>query len=355
MKKLLIAVVLLCLTHLATAQTTKPRLVVNIVLSGVGADDLSKYAHNMSGGGFASLTARGISYTEARYDYLQTSPIAGAATLTTGTNPSMHGLISRYWIDYTTSERVPMLDDREVRGLGCDAGQSRYSNRHVVVPTLGDQLKMQSAQSQVVTLAMDPHSAVAMGGRSDTYWFNTSTGKWNSSTAYMKELPEWLTDFNSSDINAEYKRARWQLLLPHSKYLSRVYSTSSFRIISADFERQTLPTKAIVSRDYSSVIYTPSATDITFEMAKNTLIGYGLGGDQAVDILNIGIDTPAAVGRVFGPESIEWEDALYQLDRSLADFVTFVEAQFEENTVLWVVTSSDGMSSSNRDEIGRDV
>ncbi|MBP3425351.1 MAG: alkaline phosphatase family protein [Rikenellaceae bacterium] len=350
MKKLLIAVVLLCLTHLATAQTTKPRLVVNLVLSGVGADDLSKYAHNMSGGGFASLTARGISYTEARYDYLQTSPIAGAATLTTGTNPSMHGLISRYWIDYTTSERVPMLDDREVRGLGCDAGQSRYSNRHVVVPTLGDQLKMQSAQSQVVTLAMDPHSAVAMGGRSDTYWFNTSTGKWNSSTAYMKELPEWLTDFNSSDINAEYKRARWQLLLPHSKYLSRVYSTSSFRIISADFERQTLPTKAIVSRDYSSVIYTPSATDITFEMAKNTLIGYGLGGDQAVDILNIGIDTPAAVGRVFGPESIEWEDALYQLDRSLADFVTFVEAQFEENTVLWVVTSSDGMSSSNRDD-----
>jgi hypothetical protein len=90
MKKLIVVVGMLCAVSLAAAQTAKPRLVVNVVLSGLGADDLTKYAHNMSDGGFAALMERGTNYTEARYDYLQTSPIAGAATLTTGTNPSMH-------------------------------------------------------------------------------------------------------------------------------------------------------------------------------------------------------------------------------------------------------------------------
>ena len=350
MKKLLVVIGMLCAVGFAAAQTAKPRLVVNVVLSGLGADDLTKYAHNMSDGGFATLAARGTSYSEARYDYLQTSPIAGAATLTTGTNPSMHGLISRYWIDYTTSDEVQMLTDREVRGLGCDAGQSCFSNRHVVLPTLGDELKMQSPDSKVVTIATNPHTAVAMGGRSDTYWFNPAIGAWNSSTAYMTELPKWLSEHNRSGINSEFKRLRWSLLFAPAKYRAKVYSNSSFRIISNNFEKIPQPPKAAVSSDYSSLLYTPFVADITFELAKKALPGYGLGADESVDMLNVGIDMLANVGRVYGTESVEWEDALYRLDAQLADFVSFVEAQFEDNQVLWVVTSSDGMGASNRDE-----
>ena len=350
MKKLLVVIGLLCAMQLAVAQTAKPRLVVNVVLSGLGADDLTKYAHNMSDGGFAALMERGTNYTEARYDYLQTSPIAGVATLTTGTNPSMHGLISRRWIDYTTSDEVLMLDDHEVRGVGCDVGQSCYSNRHVVLPTLGDELKMKSPESKVVTIATEPHTAVAMGGCSDTFWFNPAIGAWNSSTAYMKELPEWLADHNASDLNSEFKRLRWPLLYASAKYRARVYSNSSFRIISTKFDKIPLPQKAIASRDFTSLLYTPFAADMTFELAKKALPGYGLGVDESVDMLNVGIDMLANIGRVYGTESMEWEDALYRLDAQLADFVSFVEAQFEDNQVLWVVTSSDGMGTSNRDE-----
>ncbi|MBQ8863189.1 MAG: alkaline phosphatase family protein [Rikenellaceae bacterium] len=349
MRKLLVAVVALCALQMAVAQDIKPRLVVNVVLSGVGADELAKYAPNMTEGGFAALTSCGTSYTEARYDYLQTSQIAGAATIVTGTNPSMHGLISRYWIDYTTSERVDMLADAETRGLGCDAGQSCYSNRHVVLPTLGDQLRAQNADSKVVTIAMDAHTAVALGGQCDTYWFNPTLGVWNSSTAYMDDLPGWLEDYNSSGVNSGYKRARWDLTLGVGKYSARTYSSSLFRVPS-DFERLPLPAKAIVSRDYSSMIYTPFAADMTFDVAKKALMNYRLGADDNVDVLNIGIDALANVGRVYGPETLEWEDALYRLDASLGEFVRFVNAQYGRESVLWVVTSSDGMGASNRDD-----
>lgn len=349
MKKILTAISLIACVFSATAQIVKPRLVVNIVLSGIGYDELERYSHNMTDGGFATISQSGISFSEARYDYQQTSAIAGSATITTGTNPSMHGLISEYWIDYTTTEKVKMLEDSEVRGLDSDAGQSRFSPKHLIVPTIGDELKAKSPDSKVVTIAMNPHSAVALGGRCDTYWFNYTIGRWNSSSAYMKELPKCVKEYNESGIIAGFKRANWKLSFGQSKYSTRQYSTSSFRL-SRDFERLTQPQKAIVSRDFSSVAYTPTSFDITFDIAKQIFIGYELGADEHTDMLNIGIDALENIGRIFGRESVEREDAIYKLDASLADFINFVKAQHDHDDILFVVTSANGMSPSNRDE-----
>lgn len=349
MKQLFITICLLLGISTLSAQTTKPRLVVNVVVSGIGADELARYAHNLNDGGIAMLTAEGTTFTEARYDYQQTSAIAGAATITTGTNPSMHGVISEGWIDYTTNLRIDMIEDKLVRGLGCDAGQSQYSNRHIAVPTIGDELKDKDSTANVVTLAMNPYVAIALGGKCDTYWFNNTTGSWNSSTAYMEELPKWAKTYNESGIIAGYRRAKWDLSYGMNRYSTRRYSNTSFRL-SREFKRVPIPNKVATIRDYSSLTYTPIAIDITFDAAKQALIGHKMGADDITDILNIGIDALDYIGRVYGTESVEREDAIYRFDSALADFVRFVQAQYSANEILWVVTSSNGMGASNRNE-----
>ena len=335
-------------TTLAAMAQTKPQLVVNIVLAGVNADELSRYAHNLTGGGIAMLGGKGAVCSEARYDYQQTTVLAGAGTITTGTNPSMHGLISKYWIDYTTSTPVSLIEDREVRGLGCDAGQSRYSHRHIVVPTLGDELRQKSPESKVMTIAIDPLQAVAMGGRGETYWFNPSNGAWNSSSAYMTELPEWLVLFNKQNTASNHKRQKWTPILHHSRYSARKYSTSTMHL-PKEFKRVPMPESAIVSRDFTSLTYTPSACDMTFEMARTAITEAALGSDEATDILTIGIDALAKIGGAFGMESIEREDALYRLDAALGDFIKFTEHVCGEGKILWVLTSANG-TSSTKDE-----
>ena len=63
--------------------TAQPRLVVNIVVSSMRADDLTKYENNFSQGGFRRLINEGAYFTNASYDYMQTSTPVSLATLST--------------------------------------------------------------------------------------------------------------------------------------------------------------------------------------------------------------------------------------------------------------------------------
>ena len=56
----------------AIAQSS-PRLVVNIVVSSMGANDLDRYANNFSSTGFRRLINGGQRFTNASYNYMQTT------------------------------------------------------------------------------------------------------------------------------------------------------------------------------------------------------------------------------------------------------------------------------------------
>ena len=57
MKRLLIIICLIFSVSTTSAQVAKPRLVVNIVVAGIGTDELSRYSHNLTDGGIAMLSA----------------------------------------------------------------------------------------------------------------------------------------------------------------------------------------------------------------------------------------------------------------------------------------------------------
>ena len=133
----------------ASAQgVRKPRLVVNVVVSQLRYDDLVRYGDKFTEGGFNRCLREGMTFTESEYDYMQTTTPAGLATLTTGANPSAHGVVNAGWYDYVNNKPVSLADDPSVSGLECDAGVGRYSPLHVVVPTLGDRLKEESPRSK---------------------------------------------------------------------------------------------------------------------------------------------------------------------------------------------------------------
>lgn len=320
-----------------TFAASKPRLVVNIVVSSMGAGDIDRYSNNFGEDGFLRLVNGGAVYTNSRYDYQQTTTPVSLTTLMTGAMPSTHGVISTHWCDYVQNEIKSLI-----------GAKNNYSPAKLLAPTLSDALLSQSANSQAITIATDPVSAiVAAGGAGEVYWLNEEHCLWATSVYYQAELPAWIAERNKERINTSYIYEGWSNFLPAAKYLNRRIGDIKLSNASGDKDvvYQTITGVAHES-DYAKLIHTPAGNTAIFDLAKGVIAQNKLGADTNADILTISLDPARYITEVYGPESIEVEDMYYRLDRDLGDFLTFLYAQVSEKDVLVVLTSDHGSSPS---------
>jgi hypothetical protein len=302
---------------------------------------LERFRTGLSAEGFARFAGEGTRFEAAYYNYMQTLSPTGIATLTTGVNPSMHGVVAGAWIDYVTGTRVDLTGEGSAEGVGSDAGAERYSPRHVVMPTLGDKLLAESPGSKVISIASDPASAIVAGGQSGTtYWMDARRAVWVSSSAYMAKLPDWVEVYNSSRPANFHVDAGWTPARPARQYINR--SNSIFggdgggaRITS--FRRDGVT-------DYGAMLRSPTGNTLVADFARQAVVNEALGADDATDILNVCFDASRTVSERFGGSSMELEDMIYRLDMDLGELVRAVTAQVGEGNVLFVLTSDHGMS-----------
>ncbi len=324
------------------APPARPKLVVNIVVSGLSADRLANFRAGLSGEGFARFAAAGVDFRGARYGYMQTLAPAGLATITTGVNPSMHGVVADSWIDYVTGGRVSLIDDPEARGVGGDAGSENYGPAHVVMPTVGDRLIATSPGSRVVSVAADPVSAVVAAGQSGTaWWMDSRRAVWVSSTSYVERLPDWVAAYNTERPANGYIETGWTPARPVRSYINS--SNTIFggqgggsRVLS--FRQGSTP-------DYGAMLHSPVGNTLVADFARRAVEGERLGDDDATDMLVVCFDASRHVGERFGSASMEVEDMIYRLDMDLGNMVRAIEAQVGgADNVLFVLTSDSGMS-----------
>ncbi|OUQ54755.1 antitoxin [Alistipes sp. An116] len=334
MNKRLILLAIAALTAFAPA-AAQPRLIVQIVVGSMRAGDLDRYAVNFDEDGFLRLTERGTVYSDARYDYLQTTTPVSLATLVTGAMPSTHGVIGPRWVDYTTNRTVSLIDGR--RGPGA---------YHRIAPTLAETLLDQSPESQAVTIAAEAMSAVVMAGRGgEVFWLDSTRCDWVSSPYYTEQLPEWIERSNRERYNLSYIGLEWRSLLEKSRYLNT--RQHDIVLLGRNKKEDTNGQGRLkLTSDYERLLYTPAGNTAVLGLAKQAIAQYRLGADRTPDLLNICLDSPRRIAEAYGPESIEVEDMYYRLDRDLADFLTFLFAQVKDGNVLVVVTSDHGTSPS---------
>lgn len=336
---------ILSAASMAMAQT-EPRLVVNIVISSMGADDLDRYAANFSSAGLRRIINGGQRFTNASYDYMQTTTPVSLATLSTGATPSIHGVVADRWFDYVGNKEVSLIEDRKEQSVNYSGGSGSYSPRNLVAQTLSDALAQQHPDSHIATIAVEPLSAIVMAGRSgEVYWMETLQSSWTTSSYYSKELPKWIADYNYQDQNEEYAIKRWTSLLPYDNYhnsqvsvVEGLQSKTNKRIIHV---QETPLAKGTMDDIYYQMCYTPAGNSAMLAFAREVVIHNKMGGDAVPDMLNIVLDTPRLISNRFGPESVEYEDMLYRLDRDLESFLSFLSTQVAAPEQLLIVLTSD--------------
>ena len=340
-----IAAFILSAASMAMAQT-EPRLVVNIVISSMGADDLDRYADNFSSAGLRRIINGGQRFTNASYDYMQTTTPVSLATLSTGATPSIHGVVADRWFDYVGNKEVSLIEDRKEQSVNYSGGSGSYSPRNLVAQTLSDELAQQHPDSHIATIAVEPLSAIVMAGRSgEVYWMETLQSSWTTSSYYSKELPKWIADYNYQDQNEEYAIKRWTSLLPYDNYhnsqvsvVEGLQSKTNKRIIHV---QESPLAKGTMDDIYYQMCYTPAGNSAMLAFAREVVVHNKMGGDAVPDMLNIVLDTPRLISNRFGPESVEYEDMLYRLDRDLESFLSFLSTQVAAPEQLLIVLTSD--------------
>lgn len=354
-KSMIVAAAAVCAMPVLSA-SEPPRLTINIVVGSMRAADLERYADNFTEGGFRRLMRDGANYRNASYDYQLTVTPVSLATISTGAQPSVHGIIGDAWYDYADNSLVNLIDDAKEQSVRFSTGSGNYSPRRLIAPTLGDALTAADERSKVVSIAADPLSAIIMAGRSgEAYWAETQQTHWTTSSWYAQRLPSWIEQYNSHDTNQFYELVRWTTLYDYDKYrnsevsvIEGVSNTSSKRVkLVGD------PDLKLASSRIGRMRYTPAGNTMILEFASSMVTLDKLGADAVPDILNICLDPARYMAEVYGPESVEYEDMLYRLDRDLAEFLTFVTAQFDDPSQLLVTLTSDHGSSPSYNPSGK--
>ena len=267
--------------------------------------------------------------------------------------PSSHGVISDRWFDYVTNKQIDLIYDKKEQSVNYSGGSGNYSPRNLSAQTLADATMEHNDKSRVATIAIEPTSAIVMAGHSgEVYWMETLQSAWTTSSYYTKDLPQWITTYNRELINFSHIQKRWEPLLPYDDYFNSqvnviegIKSKNNKRI---DFITDNdLNIRAHVSDEFDKLCYTPAGNSATLAFAKQVVAKSEMGQDEVADVLNIVLDAPRYISNRYGPESVEYEDMLYRLDRDMSDFITFLLAQVRDpQQVLITLTSDHGTSPS---------
>lgn len=333
MKRTLFILAIILFATLETA--ARPRLVVNIVVGSMRAEDLGRYADNYGDGGLRRLTDGGTVYANSRYDYQQTTTPVSLATLTTGAMPSTHGVIGLRWRDYVENDAIELVAGRK--------GPGPYN---LIAPTLAETLLRHEPGSRAVTVAAEAASVVVMGGRGgDAFWLDSARCGWTTSPYYAPDVPDWVARSNRERYNLSYIATEWRTLLEKDKYVNTAHHDI---VLTGKNKREDVSGEGRLdlTTDYDRMLYTPAGNTALLGFAKQAVAQFKLGDDHVPDLLNICLDPARRISEAYGPESVEVEDMYYRLDRDLADFLTFVFAQVKNGEVLVVFTSDHGTSPS---------
>ena len=344
---------------------TRPdiRLVLQITIDGLRADLLNRYENGFGEDGFRFLMDKGAYYTNAHYQHANTETIVGHTTLATGTFPSQHGMIGNVWFDREAGELAyniedpdsPILPTRENESTGeqVDPAQkkSRTQGRSpdvILVPTFGDDLAAYyGGRSKIFGVAGKDRSAVSMAGHvGKAFWFSTNTGDFVTSTYYYDAYPDWVSKWNGQRKAEGYAGKSWSLLNDASAYLLAAQDDRPYEADLKGYGR-IFPHPFGQSDDklfHTRILVSPIGDQLTLDFSKALINSEKLGKDEIPDYLSISFSSVDAVNHFFGPSSLENEDVIVQLDRTLADLFAFIDKTVGLKHTLIVLSADHGMA-----------
>jgi len=351
----------------APHDSSKPKLVVILVVDQMRGDYVDKFQQQWTGG-LKRLVNEGAWFHEAAYPYAATETCVGHATISTGAFPASHGMIGNEWWDREQQKEVTctadastknmVYDGAAARGGGDPAGSAHGSTPNaagdsavrMLIPAFAEELKFQSgAGTRVVAMSLKARAAITLAGHQadSVTWWDGATGLWQTSSAYPQA--PFIAEFvKSHPITEDYGKT-WAPLLPESAYLydKIAVNAGSPPGYGAEFPhplRGGLDSKGPDRAFYLQWATSPYAETYLAHMAENVVDKLQLGRGPGIDFLSVSFSSVDYVGHSFGPRSWEVQDELARLDRDLAELFTHLDKTVGRGKYVVAFSSDHGVA-----------
>lgn len=336
-----------------------PKLILQITVDALRGDLPGRYASGMGDGGFRYLMDQGVWYTDAHHGHANTETIVGHATLATGADPSAHGMVGNLWVDRETGKLTYNIEDPEYHILtpGADvdkateidptqkaASSDGRSPSAIMTSTFSDELSNFTAgKAKIFGVSVKDRGAVSMAGHTGkAFWFSKQSAEFVTSSYYYDEYPAWVTEWNAKKLPLAYAGTSWELMHDTSTYMFGEADDKPWETDFPGYGRVFPHPYGAANNKYLTTLLTlsPAGDDLTLDFAKSLIDAEQLGQDAVTDYLSISFSSTDYIGHIFGPSSLEMEDNILRLDRTLADLFAFIDQRVGlQNTVI--VLSAD--------------
>src|ERR1700722_11221943 len=338
-----------------------PRLVLQITVDQLRGDLPGRFTKNMGEGGFRYLMDQGVWYADANHAHANTETIVGHTTLATGADPATHGMIGNVWFDRQTGKLIYNIEDPKYRILTAGAGIDKAtefdptqkvastdgrSPAAILGTTFGDELAISTAgRARIFGVSVKDRGAVSMAGHAGkAFWFSKKSGEFVTSTYYYDRYPAWVDRWNAQKLLNAYSDKSWELLHEKSAYQFGDADDKPWKTDLVGFGKVFPHPYGPATGKYFTTRLTlgPAGDDLTLDFARTIIDAEQLGQHEVTDYLSVSFSSTDYVGHLFGTSSLEMEDNLLLLDRTLADLFAYLDKRLGLDNVLIVLSADHG-------------
>ncbi len=338
-----------------------PKLILQITVDQLRGDLPERFLDRMGEGGFRYLLDRGVVFEDAHHAHANTETIVGHVTLSTGAHPAVHGMVANVWFDRglgrlvynIEDERYPLLsaeadvnEETEIDPTQRKAETSGRSPANILVSTLSDELALHTAgRAKIFGISVKDRGAVAMAGHAGkAFWFSKESGEFVTSRFYYDRYPEWVVEWNATRPIQRYAGQSWELLYNRASYLYGNQDDRPWELALPGYGRVfPHPFGAGDSQTFTTFLtLSPAGDELTLEFAKAAIENEAIGKDNVTDYLSVSFSSTDYVGHIFGPSSLEAEDNLLRLDRTISELLQFVDKTIGLDNTLVVLSADHG-------------
>ena len=300
-------------------------------------------------------------YKNAHYTYSNTETVVGHTTLATGANPAIHGMVSNVWYDRVKKRLVYNIEDKryhilsknadiddstEVDSSQALAGTDGRSPANIMVSTFSDELSLfTNEKSKIFGVSVKDRGAVTLAGHNGkAFWFSKTSGEFITSSFYYDKYPTWVKKFNDQKLAERYLGKSWALMYDKSKYMFGNSDDNPWEEDYANFGRVFPHVYGGKENKYFNhfLTFSPAGDELTLDFAKAIIDNEKMGQHDVTDYLAVSFSSTDYVGHIFGPSSLEAEDNMLRLDKTLASLFKYVDEKVGLDNTLIVLSADHG-------------
>ena len=332
----------------APAVAGKPKLVVLISVDQMRGDYVDRFRHQWTKG-LHRLVTEGAWFRQADYPYFTTVTCAGHASISTGTVPAVHGMISNTWADRNNSRTVSCTDDetQKLVSYGAPANGVAHSAANLMSPTLADEMRSQMwPLPRVVGISLKARSAINMSGhRPDVViWLDERDGEWVTSTAFAKAPAPFLQEYITKNPIREQMGITWNRTLPADQYLfadTREFWRPGRTGFPHSLQPRTGDMGGAITDPWEASPYSDAYLNA---LAFTAIDSMKLGRTASTDLLAISYSALDLTGHTYGPMSHEVQDVLIQLDRQIGLLLDKLDRELGKGNYLVGLSADHGVA-----------